>query len=617
MVFEPGLAFLRYIRWREYEVLRGIYVAVRDRNWGTVEPRVHGLRVDDGGESFRIQFEVECRQDPIDYFWNGLIEGTAAGTVVYRMEGHARTSFLRNRIGFCVLHPIAECAGQPCTVEKVDGSVEHGVFPEFISPHQPFRNIRAITHTVQPGVTAEVRFAGDVFEMEDQRNWTDASYKTYCTPLELPFPVRVKAGERVEQTITLRLRGEPAHFASTVPDTELVVKADSAAVGRKLPKVGLGYAAESPPPTPREIERLRALRPAHIRVDLRLSRDDHGALLQKAVQQARELNAAIEGAVFVTDEADRQLGAFSRLVEDLQPEVSHWLVFHESELSTSDRWVRLARRHLKGAVGGGTNANFAELNRGRPRQPGDVVCYSANPQVHASDNDSLIETLAGLRDTVRSARQFSGQARLAVTPITLRQKFNPVATSAEQAPRPGELPPTVDPRQATLFGSAWTLGNLQALTEAGADSLTYYETTGWRGVMELERGSPLPEKFPSIPGGVFPLYHVFADLAEFAGGRVIPLRTSRPGILACLVLQKQKQHCVLLANLSDRVRNALVLDWGLGDAVRLRMLDEQKLEWAVTDPESFRRERGPEIENPSSGLKVALPSYSYVRIDPA
>ena len=29
---------------------------------------------------------------------------------------------------------------------------------------------------------------GDVFEMEDQRNWTDASFKTYCTPLRQPFP---------------------------------------------------------------------------------------------------------------------------------------------------------------------------------------------------------------------------------------------------------------------------------------------------------------------------------------------------------------------------------------------------------------------------------------------
>ena len=35
--------------------------------------------------------------------------------------------------------------------------------------------------------------------MEDQRNWTDASFKTYSTPLSEPIPVTVKAGTRISQ----------------------------------------------------------------------------------------------------------------------------------------------------------------------------------------------------------------------------------------------------------------------------------------------------------------------------------------------------------------------------------------------------------------------------------
>ena len=34
-------------------------------------------------------------------------------------------------------------------------------------------------------------FNGETFEMEDQRNWTDASFKTYCTPLSLPYPIKI------------------------------------------------------------------------------------------------------------------------------------------------------------------------------------------------------------------------------------------------------------------------------------------------------------------------------------------------------------------------------------------------------------------------------------------
>ena len=55
-------------------------------------------------------------------------------------------------------------------------------FPSLVAPHQPFRNVRAILHEVTPGVEVEVRMEGETFETEDQRNWSDASFKTYGTP---------------------------------------------------------------------------------------------------------------------------------------------------------------------------------------------------------------------------------------------------------------------------------------------------------------------------------------------------------------------------------------------------------------------------------------------------
>jgi hypothetical protein len=51
-----------------------------------------------------------------------------------------------------------------------------------------------------------LRFAGDVFEMEDQRNWTDASFKTYGRPLARAFPYRIGPGERVRQSVTIEAR---------------------------------------------------------------------------------------------------------------------------------------------------------------------------------------------------------------------------------------------------------------------------------------------------------------------------------------------------------------------------------------------------------------------------
>ena len=70
------------------------------------------------------------------------------------------------------------------------------------------------------------------------------------------------------------------------------------------------------------------------------------------------------------------------------------------------------------------------------------------------------------------------------------------------------MPNTVDPRQMSLFGTAWTLASLKTIAESGAASATLYETVGWLGVIEHDEGSPAPEQFRSIAGGVFPLYHV-------------------------------------------------------------------------------------------------------------
>jgi hypothetical protein len=205
LCFEPATAFLRHLRLGDQEAVRAIYAAVRDQNWTTVPPQVSNLKSDIAKDSFRLSFEVACEQGEILYTWRGLITGEASGRITYSFEGEARSDFLRNRIGICVLHPIAECAGRPCVIEHPDGSQEQGVFPRHISPYQPFEEIRGLSYEVAGGMRAQFRFHGEVFEMEDQRNWSDASFKTYCTPLRLALPAAVKKGDRVQQSVTLEL----------------------------------------------------------------------------------------------------------------------------------------------------------------------------------------------------------------------------------------------------------------------------------------------------------------------------------------------------------------------------------------------------------------------------
>jgi len=614
LVYEAG--DLRYIRLGRDEILRRVYVAVRDHNWATIVPRLDNVRIERGDQEFRVSYDAIHQERDVDFAWHGTIEGSADGTIRFVMAGEVRSNFRRNRIGFCILHP-GSCAGRRYVALKSDGSLESSVFPVAISPNQPVMDLRAFRHEIRPGVEAEIQFEGDVFEMEDQRNWTDASFKTYCTPLALPYPVAVTSGTRIDQTVILRLQGAVSANSSEEEPLRVSVGAPSVAA---LPQLGFGLASHGHALTAREVERLRGLALAHLRVDLDLSRDAWQTTLVDATDQARALEVQLEIAIALSNDAQLELAALRKLCDTVRPPVARWLIFQHSERSlTSECWIQFARAALgdfapTALIGSGTDQFFTQLNRQHPPTESlDLVCYSINPQVHAFDNASLVETLEAQGWTVASARAIAENRPIAVTPVTLKMRDNPDASGPALPTPPNELPPQVDPRQTSLFGAGWTLGSLKYLAESGAYSVTYYETTGWRGVMETEAGSPLPEKFHSIPGGVFPLYHVLADVGEFTGAAIVPVHSTDTLAVDGLALQKNDRVRVLLANLTPDPQTVLLT--GMESPVAIRVLDESNALEATCDPEAFRAQSG-ETRNPSNGhLTISLRPYAVARVD--
>jgi hypothetical protein len=265
-------------------------------------------------------------------------------------------------------------------------------------------------------------------------------------------------------------------------------------------------------------------------------------------------------------------------------------------------------------LGGGSNQYFTEINRFRPPLKAlDLVSYSINPQVHSFDIAALVENLEAQAMTVESARTIIDNRLLAISPVTLRPRFSASATGPELATPPGMLPFAVDPRQISLFGAGWTAGSLKYLSESGVASVTYYETSGWRGVLEQGKGSPEPALFRSIAGGVFPLYHVLADFGEFAGGAVIPAKSSDPLRIDGVVLHKDHKNRLLLANLSPKPQTVKVT--ALGGTVLVRMLDERNAEEAMTSPEMFRTEQGEAEKTTNGSLEVKLLPFGIGRLD--
>src|SRR5215213_8222256 len=232
---------LRYVKLGADTVVLRLYAAIRDRNWNTIEPRFLSYELDQDDDGFSVRFVAENVSSDVAFEWQGSIIGTPDGVITATMDGVARKSFLKNRIGWCVLHPMA-LAGVHATVETPDGTAK-GAFPDLISPHQPFIDMQSITHATASGEIA-IRFEGDLWEMEDQRNWTDASYKTYSTPLRLPYPVEIHEGDRVWQRVTIEARGGDAEVSTR--DGPVRVTVDLAR-GRTVPPIGLGMASHGAP----------------------------------------------------------------------------------------------------------------------------------------------------------------------------------------------------------------------------------------------------------------------------------------------------------------------------------------------------------------------------------
>lgn len=616
---------LRYIRLDGVEIVRRIYVAVRDEVWNTIPATYSDFSYDVAADHFTVRLRAHHQYQQINVDWAGTIAGTFDGTIRYTMDAVANNAFRYCKIGFNIHHPPQE-AGRPYRAGGPEGA-SMGELPVLIEPQRneggrltalfpPYDSLE-IDHDDR--LTVRFRFEGDLFEMQDHRNWTDGNYKSYGTPLSIPWPMDATTGERFHQVVSVSVAGRPAKApAAAEARVDLGRLTD-----QSLPPIGFGMASHEAPLSAREADLLRKLRPDHLRVDLYLG-EPWQKVLARGIEAARALDTRLELALFLTDEAEAQLAALARELAAKQPHVARVLVFYGGKAfttglgATPGRFVGFAREKLKAEVGmapfiGGTNQFFAELNRDRPEVDAmDGVVYSINPQVHAADDESLVENLEAQAATIRTARAFSGNLPISVSPITLAARTGPYPAGP---PEPGGLPPQVDVRQASLFGAGWTAISVKYLAESAVASITYYETSGWRGVVEVDAGSPMPERFPSSPKSVFPVYHVFRDLADLKDGQLVEATASEPLLVDGLAVRANGATHVVLANLTPKPQAATVGPLQAAN-FRVRLLDEETAPTAMSDPESFRAS-GTVTSATDGRVRVELPPYAVARIDEA
>lgn len=639
---------VRALRLGPHELISRVYVAVRDLDWNTVPGTVSGLEMRRSPRATTAMFDVAHEGAGIAYRWRGRIVAYDAGRVTYEMDGRAEAAFAYNKIGFCVLHPawLAGALYRAVTPHgPVSGRLPALIAPQLIVDGLEVPMIEAFTsiEVELPWVTIATAFEGDLFETEDQRNWTDGSFKTYGTPLALGYPHQAVPGQRFHQVVrisaaavepapavgTSRAEGGRRSIGATVaPATVERRRPRPVALelvpdpGGRWPAIGLGTASGSSARSlrPRERRLLRALALDHLRLDVRLSDEGWRSRLTQALDDVDALGCRLEAALFASGETGGDLGDAAARLADRR--IARVIALHEPTAGTAttpEPWLRLIVEAFPGGparppILTGTDGDFAELNRDRPAAGlADGLAYAANPQVHASDERSIVESVPTFGLTVETARTFagSGPAWIAVSPITLRGRFNPAARPVGgPSPRESTEPPA-DPRQPSLFAAGWTLGVLASLVAAGADSATFYETTGPRGILGSVPVGPPPS--PGI-GQVYPVWFVLADLADRVGCapvRVVPGAGPR---ICGLALHGPEQLRVLLANVTA-VPTRVTLGPIPAPGARVRVLDADTSGRAIAAPQRYRRNGGERRDVGRGRLDLDLGPFAYAFIE--
>lgn len=592
--------FLRHFRHGGEEVLRMIYFALRDENWGTYTPLLSEETVDVQRDSFAVSYLCH-HENPAGeavFRWSAAIRGEADGSVVFEIEGEALLPIQRNRAGFCVLHPPKFCAGQPVELFHENGEPETTAFPQEIAPDDPFLNLTGMRWQTPNGGWYRLDFEGDLFETEDQRNWTDASFKTFCTPLSQPRPVPLRPGDRVKQTVRFRVE-ERTETVAPPTDEALVVDLTLLDTATRLPRLGT-VANVGEPESEAGAAHLATLGLHHVRVDYYGNRPDEFAV---GLQRVKAANSALLAALHLGDDAERDVQTFLELIRQHEVAVAGVLLFSENQPVTDAAALQPILQTLKTALpdadfGAGTDFNFTEFNRNRfdPTRF-DFITFSIHPQEHAFDPLTLVENAEAQGDVVRSASALYPEKPVWVSPVTLRRRFNPYAHDPAVRVVSEEL--RTDPRQASLWAAGWTLASLKNLAEAGAEAVTYFEDWGERALM--------------TPDGsvVFPVYLLLQEVQGHAGGEVLVTETLQPLSVTSLLLRKGGFVKLLLANhgpTSVRLRLPTELR-----ALNFRMLAETNLAEATTDPKTFADAAGNTLTLAAQETDVlTLPPFAVV-----
>ena len=620
-MFDNGA--LRYIRYRGAEVLRGIAYLVRDKDWGTYTPAIENLKIRQGKDGFTVSYTATTKDKAQGLRYEAKIEAKADGTLVFSATGTPLTDFLTNRTGFVVLHPLNGVVGEPVEIVHTDGKKRKAKFPKFISPGQPVFEIRSLKHQVVPGVTATVLMEGNKFEMEDHRNWMDASYKTYVCSLLDPWPYTLKKGEPFTQSITVSIEGKPA--AKKAAKSASGVTVDVGGVKGMIPAIGVGVPMAEAKHALEKADLIEAMEANHLvcQIDGRNKGQREAAAAFRELRERTGALSFLEIVLPAKEPATEEVAAIAAEMRraDYAPDAIIVTQMHDLKSfqpntprpwgPTYEEMAAAVRKEFPGVtLGGGMLSYFTELNRKPvPASVFDFVTPSVCPIVHAADDISVMETLESLPSIIASTRRMIGKKTpYLLGPSSIPCRDNPYGAAVAQNKANGRVCLSdMDPRQRGLFAAAWNVGLVAAFARGGLDAVALGAVTGPQGAIYRKTDYAQPG-FDGTQAEVYPAYHVIAGLGAASGNKRLDAVSSAASTVAALGYRTEEGREVWLANLSAEPQTVKVT--GLSGAAEIHHLSEGRFQKLATQADYLLR-AGETVKKLSS---VELGPYGVARI---
>jgi hypothetical protein len=417
-----GRADVSEIAWHDREIIRRLFVTVRDQVWQETPPVE--WHVDLSNSPTSVSFKARHTSDCVDFEWEGTFR-IDAGELSFEIEGRALRDMDVCRLGLVMLLPVIPLIGAQVIVEGYDGTenlnIRRELHPQPVVnglPQAMTAPFSRLSMSMSGLGDLHSRFGGDLFELEDQRNWGDASFKVYCTPLRAGFPRRVTAGTLIEHRVQSQfipsMISEDAS-AKDIWEIRLPPRPDKTI---RFPTVGCFFDADQ---TQLSGSWDRSGW-SFIRIDL------NGAHVSPASLRALEQLPSTTELEFciALEERDSIDPILIGLFKEFRPRIARILLRGVRSNLPSQEYLDRFRTVLDAAGAQGprvlisTSGYFVELNRGVSLSTrSDGVAFPFTATVHAADAWTIAESPAVLEDLARTARSLSRQSNVSISPLAL------------------------------------------------------------------------------------------------------------------------------------------------------------------------------------------------------